>query len=282
MQQEDVPRPEADAAAGSSPRMRTLLICHEGAALTEEGIARWMASFSELTGVVVLREARARKWKRVRRELRRVGALRFLDVLAFRLYYGVFLSRKDKEWEARQLEELRRAYPPVPEGIPRLLTDSPNSEQAERFIAERSPDLVLARCKVLLKERIFSIPPKGTFVLHPGICPQYRNSHGCFWALANGDRENVGMTLLKVDRGVDTGPVYSYHRASFDETKESHVVIQQRVVLANLGAVQRDLQEIFEDRASPLDTRAAKSAAWGQPQLTRYWRWKARARRGRS
>ena len=33
------------------------------------------------------------------------------------------------------------------------------------------PDLAIARCKALLKESIFSVPGKGTFVMHPGICP---------------------------------------------------------------------------------------------------------------
>ena len=39
----------------------------------------------------------------------------------------------------------------------------------------------------------------GTFVMHPGICPEYRNAHGCFWALANRDLARVGMTLLRAD-----------------------------------------------------------------------------------
>jgi len=36
--------------------------------------------------------------------------------------------------------------------------------------------------------------------MHPGICPEYRNSHGCFWALANDDPERVGVTLLQIDK----------------------------------------------------------------------------------
>src|ERR671934_1169073 len=74
--------------------MRTLLICHEGAPLHEEGLARWLASFSTLAGIVVLREPPRTLWRRVRREIRRVGVLRFLDVLAFRLYYRVAHARR--------------------------------------------------------------------------------------------------------------------------------------------------------------------------------------------
>ncbi|HLJ91682.1 MAG TPA: hypothetical protein VKU02_00680, partial [Gemmataceae bacterium] len=63
--------------------MRTVLICHADAALDLQGLARWLASFSQLSGIVVLDETRQRLWRRIRREVRRVGLLRFVDVLAF-------------------------------------------------------------------------------------------------------------------------------------------------------------------------------------------------------
>jgi methionyl-tRNA formyltransferase len=119
----------------------------------------------------------------------------------------------------------------------------------------------------------------GCFVLHPGICPEYRNAHGCFWALAQRDLDRVGMTLLKVDTGVDTGPVYGYYRYSFDERQESYVVIQYRVVMENLDAIATRLKDIEAGTAKPLDTSNRASAAWGQPWLTRYLRWQREAMR---
>jgi methionyl-tRNA formyltransferase len=114
--------------------------------------------------------------------------------------------------------------------------------------------------------------------MHPGICPEYRNAHGCFWALANDDRERVGMTLLRIDRGVDTGPVFGYFSCNCDEGSESHIVIQHRTVFDNLDAIGKRLIEIHEGRAMPLDVSGRKSSAWGQPWLTRYFYWKRKAR----
>jgi len=257
--------------------MRTLLICHEGADLDRVGMARWLASFSELAGVVVIRERGERMRKRVRRELGRVGYVRFLDVLAFRLYYRQFLAAGDRAWQERKLAELCRAYPEV-KGVPEIVTHSPNSPEAEHFIRERAPDLMLARCKTLLKESVFRIPSRGTFVMHPGICPEYRNAHGCFWALAGDDLERVGMTLLRIDKGVDTGPVYGYYSYDFDELNETHLRIQYRVVFENLRELREKLLEIGRGEAVPLDTAGRGSSAWGQPWLSRYLRWKRRAR----
>lgn len=265
----------ADAALS----MRTLLICHEGALLDAEGLARWLASFSHLVGLVILGETQTRMRRRIRREIKRVGFVRFLDVLAFRLYYKLFLAARDENWQQEKLEELRRAYPELKD-VPVLCTHSPNSPEAENFIREQHPDIMLARCKTLLKESVFTLPAKGTFVMHPGICPEYRNAHGCFWALASGDTERVGMTLLRVDKGVDTGPVYGYYSYPFDSLNESHIVIQHRVVLENLRALEEKFREIYAGRAESLEVNGRQSATWGQPWLTSYLKWKKRARQG--
>lgn len=261
----------------SAKKMKTLLICHEGASLDREALARWMAAFSDLSGIVVLRENRQRVSRRIRREIKRVGLARFIDVLAFRLYYRLFLARKDRRWEEAKLEELRSIYPEL-KNVNALVTHSPNSPEAESFIRRAAPDVVVARCKTLLKESIFSIPSRGTLVMHPGICPEYRNAHGCFWALANDDLGRVGMTLLRIDRGVDTGPVYGYYGCEYDEVGESHIVIQHRVVLDNLCEIQSKIEEIYEGRAVALETGGRASATWGQPWLSSYLRWKSRAR----
>jgi len=250
--------------------MRTLLICHEDAALDREGLARWFGSFSTFTGAVVIREPGGRLRKRVAREVKRVGWLRFLDVLAFRAYYRLRQAAGDRAWEQRELARLRGSYPRRPDAA-EIIVSSPNSPEAQAFIAAQRPDLVIARCKTLLSERIFSIPTLGTFVMHPGICPEYRNAHGCFWARATGDDANVGMTLLRIDKGVDTGPVFGYFRVESDPL-ESHVVTQHRVVLDHLDAIRNKLLEIAAGTATPIDTTGRSSAAWGQPWLTAFLR----------
>nr|NIO21994.1 formyl transferase [Candidatus Aenigmarchaeota archaeon] len=158
-------------------------------------------------------------------------------------------------------------------------THSPNTPETEHFIKRLEPDIMIVRCKFLLKKHIFSIPNRGTFVFHPGVCPEYRNAHGCFWALVNRDLDKVGMTLLKIDEGIDTGPVYGYFTYQYDEEKESHIVIQNRVVFDNLDRLKKKLVEVHYGSANPIDTSGRKSGTWGQPWLTSYLAWKSRARK---
>jgi hypothetical protein len=87
------------------------------------------------------------------------------------------------------------------------------------------------------------------------------------------------MTLLRVDAGVDTGPVYGYYRCRYDEARESHAVIQDRVVFDNLDGLKAKFNEISNGTAEIIDTSGRDSRAWGQPRLTSYLGWKRIANR---
>lgn len=261
---------------------RVVLLCHERDRIDAEGLAAWLATSLRLIGIVLIRERPAKMLRRVRRELRRVGFLRVLDVVAFRIFYRLVLARGDTAWLKEEVARLRKIYPARFDDVPRLVVEDPNTMDVEHFVRQLRPDLMIARCKVILKPRIFEIPVKGTFVLHPGICPEYRNAHGCFWALVNRDLERVGMTLLRVDAGVDTGPIFLQATYKFDEARESHVVIQYRVVLENLMDITQRLIAVCRGMARPLPVEGRRSGVWGQPWLSVYLRWKRAARAARS
>jgi hypothetical protein len=259
-----------------------VLICHEQDRLDTEGLASWLASTMRLAGLIIIRDPRNRLWRAARREVRRVGWLRFVDVIAFRAFARLRLARRDAAWKESELQRLRQRYPADLESVPRIVVSSPNSDESRTFIERLRPDVAIARCKVILKRAIFEVPRAGTFVMHPGICPEYRNAHGCFWALARRDLHRVGMTLLRVDPGVDTGPVFLHATYDFDEVAESHSVIQYRAVFENLDAIGAVLTSICRgEHVEPVNTDGRESAVWGQPRLTTYLRWKWNARRSR-
>jgi methionyl-tRNA formyltransferase len=221
-------------------------------------------------------------WRAAKREIKRVGLLRFADVIAFRAYARLRLAGRDAAWKASELQRLQARYPADLASVPSIVVSSPNTDECRGFMQRLQPDLAIARCKVILKRTIFEVPRAGTFVLHPGICPEYRNAHGCFWALTRRDLDRVGMTLLRVDPGVDTGPVFLHGTYDFDEVEESSSVIQYRAVFENLDAIGRVLKAIARgDAVEPIKTEGRQSAVWGQPQLTAYLRWKWNARRSR-
>jgi hypothetical protein len=259
-----------------------ILICHQQDRLDSLGLASWLAATMRLAGIIEIAGDGARLRRAAKRELARGGVLGFLDVLALRAYARLRLARSDTEWAEAELARLRTRYPADLGAIPKLVVSDPNEETARSFIARLQPDLIVARCKFILRPEVFTLARAGTFALHPGICPEYRNAHGCFWALANRDLDRVGMTLLKIDRGVDTGPALLQATCRFDEVSESHYVIQQRVVFDNLERIWHTLMAAGRgDPPAPIDIAGRASAVWGQPRLTSYLRWKRAARRDR-
>jgi hypothetical protein len=272
----------SESTQTTDARPTSVLICHEEDRLDTEGLASWLANTQKLAGLIIIRDSRRTLWRAARREIKRVGLLNFLDVVAFRAYARVALARRDNAWKEQELARLRARYPADLEAVPRVYVSTPNAPEARDFLAAVRPDIAIARCKFILKPEIFEQPRVGTFVFHPGICPEYRNAHGCFWALATRDLGRVGMTMLKVDRGVDTGPIYLQASYDLDEVRESHIVIQYRAVLENLDAIGRTLAALSRgDAVAPIPIAGRRSATWGQPRLTDYLRWKWIARRER-
>jgi len=256
--------------------LRIALICHVDEPMNRDLLPRWLASFSTLVGVVLIDEERGVRIRRLRAEYRRV---RLLDIFAFRVFYRIFLARRDRAWEGAEIRSRSALLPHPGADVTTLLTRDPNDEKVAQFLRDVRPQLVLARCKWLLRKNIYDVPALGTFVLHPGICPQYRNAHGCFWAIVNRDLGNVGLTLLQIDAGIDTGPIYGFFRYRFDELSESHVRIQQRMVLENLDAIRAALLDIAAGRIGSIEVSGVPSRNWGQPWLSAYLRARRAAKR---
>lgn len=257
---------------------RSALICHKGDSINEEGIARWLASFSDLRLIIRIEDPPGQFWKRLEAERKRSGLFGLIDVIAFRIWFRFFESPEEKHWEAERLEQLRKTLSEVPETCRTIDVDSPNRPEVVRALKEEGIDFAVARCKRILTKRIFSLPRRGVFVIHPGICPNYRNAHGCFWAIVREDYENVGATLLQVDVGIDTGPVIGHFRVEYDPIQESHIRIQNRVVLENLETIADHMLRWVAGDLDSINTTGHPSGVWGHPRLTTYFRWRRRFR----
>src|SRR5262245_39040887 len=125
-----------------------VLICQEGGRLDRDGLASWLASTMKLAGLLIIRDGSGRRWRAVGRELRPVGPLGLLDVLAFRAFARLVCARRDRLWEDEQVNRLRARYPADLSQVPMLTVSSPNSDEARAFLRRSLPDLTIARCKV--------------------------------------------------------------------------------------------------------------------------------------
>lgn len=69
--------------------------------------------------------------------------------------------------------------------------------------------LVIAYGRILPKT-LLETPRHGCLNLHASLLPKYRGAAPITWAIAHGEVE-TGISLMRMDEGMDTGPVFSQH-----------------------------------------------------------------------
>lgn len=118
-------------------------------------------------------------------------------------------------------------------GLPVL---QPARARDELFITQMRdyrPDLmVVVAYGQILPQRLLDVPPQGCLNVHTSLLPKYRGAAPIQWAIADGEPE-TGVTIMKLDAGLDTGPVLAVRRTPILATDDSQVLHDR---LAQLGA----------------------------------------------
>jgi methionyl-tRNA formyltransferase len=102
------------------------------------------------------------------------------------------------------------------------------------WLAERAPDfaLVLAYGRIL-PAPVLAAPRRGCLNLHASLLPRYRGAAPIQWAIIRGESE-TGVSLMQMDEGLDTGPVYKERRVPILSEDDTETLSQK---LAELAAV---------------------------------------------
>lgn len=106
--------------------------------------------------------------------------------------------------------------------LPVLQTATLRDQVVRERIIGVHPDLVVvAAFGMILGRWILELPPRGCVNLHASLLPKYRGANPIAAAIAMGEGQ-TGVSLMRMDRGLDTGPVYAMRSIEIDsETTES-------------------------------------------------------------
>lgn len=96
-----------------------------------------------------------------------------------------------------------------------------------------NPDLIVVIAYAqLIPEKILSIPKYGCINIHASLLPKYRGASVLQAPILNGDAES-GITIMKMDKGLDTGPIISQAKIDLDKN-ETPISLAEK--LSRLGA----------------------------------------------
>jgi methionyl-tRNA formyltransferase len=131
--------------------------------------------------------------------------------------------------------------------LPVIQPESVRSQEFVDRVRSFAPDVqVVASFGRILPPSVFELPPLGTLNVHASLLPLFRGAAPIQWAIAQGESE-TGVTIMRVDEGLDTGPIYLSARISIGENETSSDLEPR---LARLGAdlLVRVLVEIESGR----------------------------------
>lgn len=119
------------------------------------------------------------------------------------------------------------------------------------FVKKYKPDATFVFGSSILREPLLSALPPGKFInMHLGLSPYTRGSGTNFWPFVTGELEYVGVTLLHIDPGVDTGDIIAQGRPSIERGDTVHTVGNKTIRLGAKLMVET-LQRLKRGEALP-------------------------------
>lgn len=139
---------------------------------------------------------------------------------------------------------------------PRTLRES----QAQARLAEFKPDLiVVAAYGLILPQVVLDIPRLGCINTHASLLPRWRGSSPITAAILAGDAE-TGVTLMRMEAGVDTGPILATRKIKIDPDDTS-ATLGHRLARVAADLVIEKLPAWLENRIEPIPQAGAPSVA---------------------
>ncbi len=102
----------------------------------------------------------------------------------------------------------------------------------ERVLALEPDAVVVVAFGHILREPLLSAPRFGCINLHASLLPRWRGVSPVHYALLHGDNWS-GVTVMRMDRGVDTGPTLAHRAVPVDPETTAGDLLE---TLAGLGA----------------------------------------------
>lgn len=126
----------------------------------------------------------------------------------------------------------------------------PTNLKDEHFLNELKalkPDLQIVVAFRMLPERVWNLPPHGTYNLHASLLPKYRGAAPINWSIINGDTES-GVTTFKLTHEIDTGNILFQEKVKIGHTTTAGE-LHDELMKVGAGLIVRTVK-VIEDSAN--------------------------------
>jgi folate-dependent phosphoribosylglycinamide formyltransferase PurN len=201
----------------------------------------------------------------LQRRIRKLGVLTVAGQVAFQAVAVPLL----KKLSASRIAQIKAEFGIRTAPIAGPVFSSFNSQGAIDLIKTLNPAcIVVAGTRILSREFLqnFRCP---IINIHAGITPLYRGVHGAYWALAEKRPELCGVTVHRVDAGIDTGQVLA--QEIFKPSPEDNFATYPWIQLGlGLRLLVKLLPDVITGRAAMSEPLTSESKLRTHPTIWGY------------
>jgi folate-dependent phosphoribosylglycinamide formyltransferase PurN len=147
---------------------------------------------------------------------------------------------------------------------------SVNNNETIELLRQLNPDAVVVNGTRIISKKVLQSFDSTFINTHMGITPKYRGIHCGYWALAMDDKNNCGVTIHLVDKGIDTGAVL-YQAAIFPTKHDSFNTYPVHQIAQAIPLMKTALKDIMENQVH-IKKGVEPSGLWYHPTLWGYLR----------
>lgn len=224
----------------------------------------------EYSDITVITENPANRKKMLKRRIQKIGVWKVFGQVLFKLLEEPKIKKNGAARRDQILEEnglsIARNYEQL---FDYKHIESVNDDICMELLQKINPDVVIVNGTRIIAERILNCIDAPFINMHMGITPKYRGVHGGYWALVENDREHCGVTVHKVDKGVDTGKIL--YQAVIEVTPQDNLYTYQYLQAA--AGVKLELQALKDLENGGLVEQEGNdlpSKLWYHPTIWEY------------
>lgn len=197
-----------------------------------------------LCGIVIDSPIPGSGKKMIKRRIKKLGLFKVFLQAIFQKGLVPFLRMESKARENELMSRIDMGAVERCENI--FYPKSINDKEVISITNNLNPDVIIVCGTGIIFKKIINGLKAQLINIHVGITPKYRGVHGGYWALANKDKENFGVTVHLIDPGIDTGGIIS-QRTFLPSKDDNYCTYPLFQTLEGLHCLQDAITQIETD-----------------------------------
>jgi folate-dependent phosphoribosylglycinamide formyltransferase PurN len=216
-----------------------------------------------------------RREKLLRYRVRKLGRLTVARQLAFSVYDRLVIRPRSRTRVDALLADHDDS--PPDERLHCVDVETVNSEAVRDLLREVDPGCVVVSGTGIIGKKTLAVVP--TFInIHAGLTPRYRGVHGGYWAVVEGRPDLAGVTVHKVDPGVDTGEIIGQAHITVEPT-DTFRTLPVKQLVAGLPLMAAAVGAALDGTLATYTRDDLESRQWFSPTFADHLRFTRQLRR---